>query len=808
MIKNFFKITIRSIIKNKTFTFINIAGLSAGISAFLLLLLFVRYELGYDKQHRNADNIFRIVQRIQRPDKIDEYAISPSTYAPAMKEMFPEVKDFTRFTYYNAGIKKINDNKVFDVKRFAFADSNFLKFFNFPLQTGNIETALKNPYSLVLTKEAAVKFFPGENPVGKTMRVSNLFTFTITGVLKNKISQTHLSFDMLASFSTLYVINEDDAKSINLASSLRINNSGFSAYMTYVLLKQGIDYKSVESKMGKIVDLLNGPGRRDKFKPILQPVTDIHLSSNYIFELSANSSYLTVYSFLTIALFILLIACVNYMNLSTAQYSKRAKEVGIRKVLGSDRNQLIYQFIVESVLITFICLVLAAVAVSIFLPKFNELFEKDIQFSLTNDPQILLYLLGVWAVVGFISGIYPSFFLSNFQPVKVLKGKFSAGRNSAIFRKTLVIFQFTISSILITVTLFIGSQLEYIRTKNLGFNKEQVVVIPFGSDWIRSNLSSVRTQLMSNSNIAGVSASSSRIGMAETFFMTALRKEGSEEDLTLSISAAGIDFDFLSMLDIKLIEGRNFNKDFIQDTSDAFLVNEAAVKMLGKDQIDQSFVVNNPLGGRRSGKIVGVFKDIIHTSLHHSVEPLLLHADPRSFNYLYVKLSGGDLSSAINFIENKWSEWLPEHPFQFHFLDDNFGLVYAEEQKQGKILNSFAVFAIFISCLGLWGLASFSVEQKRKEVSIRKVLGASPISIIINLLKQYFAFVTISFLISIPAAWYAVDSWLSNFAYKISIHPAYFFLGGLIVFAITVGTVIYHVLISVRINPAVALKAE
>lgn len=808
MIKNFFKITIRSIIKNKTLTFINIAGLSAGISAFLLLLLFVRYELGYDKQHRNADNIFRIVQRIQRPDKIDEYAISPSTYAPAMKEMFPEVKDFTRFTYYNAGIKKINDNKVFDVKRFAFADSNFLKFFNFPLQTGNIETALKNPYSLVLTKEAAVKFFPGENPVGKTMRVSNLFTFTITGVLKNKISQTHLSFDMLASFSTLYVINEDDAKSINLASSLRINNSGFSAYMTYVLLKQGIDFKSVESKMGKIVDLLNGPGRRDKFKPILQPVTDIHLSSNYIFELSANSSYLTVYSFLTIALFILLIACVNYMNLSTAQYSKRAKEVGIRKVLGSDRNQLIYQFIVESVLITFICLVLAAVAVSIFLPKFNELFEKDIQFSLTNDPQILLYLLGVWAVVGFISGIYPSFFLSNFQPVKVLKGKFSAGRNSAIFRKTLVIFQFTISSILITVTLFIGSQLEYIRTKNLGFNKEQVVVIPFGSDWIRSNLSSVRTQLMSNSNIAGVSASSSRIGMAETFFMTALRKEGSEEDLTLSISAAGIDFDFLSMLDIKLIEGRNFNKDFIQDTSDAFLVNEAAVKMLGKDQIDQTFVVNNPLGGRRSGKIVGVFKDIIHTSLHHSVEPLLLHADPRSFNYLYVKLSGGDLSSAISFIENKWSEWLPEHPFQFHFLDDNFGLVYAEEQKQGKILNSFAVFAIFISCLGLWGLASFSVEQKRKEVSIRKVLGASPISIIINLLKQYFAFVTISFLISIPAAWYAVDSWLSNFAYKISIHPAYFFLGGLIVFAITVGTVIYHVLISVRINPAVALKAE
>lgn len=808
MIKNFFKVALRSIIRNKTLTFINIAGLSAGISAFILLLLFVRYELGYDRQHPESENIYRIIQRIQRPDKIDEYAISPATYAPAMKEMFPEVKDFTRFTYYNAGIKKINDNKVFDVKRFAFADSNFLKFFNFPLLAGNTETALKNPYSLVLTKEAASKFFPDENPVGKTVRVSNLFTFTITGVLKNKISQTHLSFDVLASFSTLYVINEDDAKSINLASSLRINNSGFSAYMTYVLLKQDVDYKSVENKMGKIVDLLNGPGRRDKFKPILQPVTNIHLSSNYIFELSANSSYLTVYSFLTIALFILLIACVNYMNLSTAQYSKRAKEVGIRKVLGSDRNQLIYQFIVESVVITSVSILLSIGFVSAFLPKFNELFEKNIELNFANDPQIILYLLLVWIVTGFISGGYPSFFLSNFQPVKVLKGKFSAGRGSAFFRKSLVVFQFTISSILITVTLFVGSQLNYIQNKDLGYNKDQVAVITLNSDWMRNNFKSIKTQLLSYPGISDVSASSSQIGTAATFFMTALRKEGSDDDLTFSISAAGVDYNFLNMLDIKIIEGRNFNEDFISDTSEAFLLNEAAVKMIGKDQIENTFVVNNPLGGRRSGKIVGIFKDIIHTSLHHSVEPLLLHADPRSFNFLYVKLNGNSIKSSLGFLGDKWREWLPEHPFQFQFLDDNFDLVYAEEQKQGKILNSFAVFAIFISCLGLWGLASFSVEQKRKEVSIRKVLGASPISIIINLLKQYFVFVTISFLISIPAVWYAVDSWLSNFAYRIDVNPVYFFAGAVIVFGITVGTVMYHVLISVRINPAVALKAE
>jgi len=478
-------------------------------------------------------------------------------------------------------------------------------------------------------------------------------------------------------------------------------------------------------------------------------------------------------------------------------------------VLGSKRTQLINQFIMESLLITLLSIILAVIITASLLPEFNSLLGKDIQLNLFSDIQLPGFLVIIWILTGFVSGLYPAFFLSKFQPVKVLKGKFSNTTAFASFRKALVIFQFSISTILIIVTIVVNSQLNYIQQKDPGYNKEQVVVIPFASNWVRNHLSSIKSRLLSNKDIAGVSAGSGKIGMTITFTVSGIYEEGSDEsEFSYSISNGGVDHDFIKMMDIDIIRGRDFNENFATDTAEAFLINKAAEKMLGGNVIGRTFIVRNPLGEPRKGKIVGVFKDIIHASLHQKIEPLLFHSDSRSFNYIYIKLNPGQIPAALSFLEERWREWLPEHPLEYQFLDENFGLLYAEEQKLGNILNSFSLFAIFVACLGLWGLTSFSFEQKRKEVSIRKVLGATSYSIIATVLKDYFIFITIAFLISIPFAWYITDTWLSDFAYKISLNPLYYATGGLIVLVVSIVTVLYHVTLSVKANPVSGLRME
>ena len=788
------KIAFRNLAKQKFYSGINILGLTLGIACCLLIFLFVQHELSYDTFHAKANQIFR-VQRVDYGTfgKIP-YVSGP--YGPALAADFPDdVKATVRVMKAN-GLLAYGD-KSFNEYNLVYADSNFFQVFTFPLVQGNATTALASPNTLVLSKSLAKKYFGSENPVGKLMTMDKTDTYQVTGVMADVPSNSHLKFDLITSIQPV---------SRQEGFNVWRNNSMF----TYVLLANPNRVKNLEAKFPAFMDKYLGEAYKTwggKMGLALEPLTDIYLNSGSNMDNAEHGSRSNVYIFSAIAVFILVIACINFMNLASARSVGRAKEVGVRKVLGAYKKNLITQFLSESTLLTFISVLLAVLLIILVLPYFNALAEKSLAVPFTN-PLLYVFLVGIALVVGLLAGSYPAFFLSSFQPVKVLKGHLSASAGNPVLRQALVVFQFSISIFLIVGTMVIFRQMAFMQNKNLGFNKDQVITIPLDNSEIYSRRQTFINQVKQLSGVKNVSVMSGEPGGFHDRYTFDIADKPGE---TWNFRTVFTDVDYVPAFAMKLAAGRNFSKSFPTDSTAAIMLNETAVKNLGwspqeaigKEIMDKGL----PDSIKYQRKVVGVVKDYHFSSLRETIAPLaiLMRNDHR---VIAVRLASGNPKPILTAIEKVYAATAPQYPFAYSFLDEEFASQYKTEQKQGQVLTIFSVLAIFIACLGLFGLASYTTEQRRKEIGIRKILGASVSGIVTLLSTDFLKLVVLANVVAWPLAWWAMHHWLQNFSYRVDIGLIIFITAGVIALLIAILTIGFQAIKVAVANPVNALRDE
>ena len=797
MLRSYLKIALRNLWRHKEYSLINTISLGLGITCFILILLYVRHELGYDRYHSQADQIYRV--------ELNEWASTPVGVGPFMKSTFPEVREAVRFfRANNKPIIRYADN-VFSESGFLFADSSVFNVFDFTLLEGDPATALSEPNSLIISEEMARKYFPDpqaksgyQHSLGKMVTIEitqGPKEYKVTGVFQNVPQQSHFNFDFLASFNSL------DFPEDNLRIQWQI-----SIVYTYLLLQPGTNLTALQENTAAMFDQRR-EAEAGTFRVFLQPLTRIHLYSHAEKELSPNSSITYIYIFSSIALFVLMIACVNFMNLATARSVRRAKEVGIRKVLGAFRRQLIMQFIGEALLITLIATVLAGVAIEILLPLFRSLSALPLEAHYLGAQSILPFLLGIVVLVTLLAGGYPAFYLSRYQPVSVLKGR--PHRDSSRFgfnliRRGLVVFQFIISIVLIIGTVIIYRQLDHLRVMDLGMNPEQVLVMPVSSE-VRNNYSALKSELLKQTAVANVTAS---FGIpSERIIVELLRPEAAEKE-EFALRVMPVDYDFAQTYGLQFLAGRGFSRDFLSDSTNAFILNEKAVALFGWQTALGKRIEFPAL--KESGEVVGVVKDFNFASLHSEVEPLAIELTHlmRLLNYVSLRFPAGSVDQVLPAVQSVWKALYPTLAFEYFFLDDNFAKLYASESKLQQIVGYFTALAILIACLGLFGLASFTVAQRTKEIGIRKVLGASIANLLMLLLKEFALLVIVANLIAWPLAWYGMNAWLGDFAYRVDIGWWVFALAGGVALLTALLTVSWQAVRTALANPVQALRYE
>ena len=804
MLKNYLKVALRNLWKNKAFSAINIVGLAVGIAVCLLIVLYVTDELSYDKYNENADRIYRIDADIYFNNTSAIFAVAPDPLALTLKREYPAVEEMTRVNYENDVLVKKDNQNVQD-HNCAYADSTFFKVFTIPMISGNPSTALKEPNSIIIDETTARKYFNSTNVLGKTLFMDNNTNCKITGVIKDIPKQSHFHFHFIRPRG-----KDND--------SWLSNNT-----YNYILLRKGVTQaemqKNVDATINKYVgrdleqqlhsSMKDLASKGNHFTYNLIPVTDIHLHSNKQYEIENNSDATYVYIFSIIAVFILLIACVNFMNLSTARSANRAKEVGIRKVAGSMRRELITQFLTESVLLSFFSLVLAILLAMVLLPLFNQLSSKEMSVATLFSTWLFPVMLGLVVLVGFIAGSYPAFYLSSFQPVEVLKGKIAKGFKSSWLRSSLVVFQFSISIMLIIGTVVIYNQLDYIQSRKIGYNRDQVLVVHNIYN-LNDNRKLFRDQLQNMPGVVNVTE-----GDLPT--NTNFDNEGWFRDASFDATKAVVltnffvDENYIPTLGMEIVQGRNFSKQFPTDSAGVIL-NEAALKVLGlKDPFketlyrpdfhDDGSITPAPF------HIVGIVKDFNFTSLHQTITPLIIQLSD-NYNSAAIRINTSNISSIINNVQAKWNSMAPGQPFNYSFMDADFNKVYTTEQQTGKLFITFAVFAIFIGCLGLFGLVTYAAEQRTKEIGVRKVLGASVGGIVAMLSKDFAKLVLIASIIAFPIAWWATYSWLQGFAYRTTISWWIFLLAAVFAILIALVTVSFQAIKAAVTNPVKSLRTE
>ncbi|WP_247233094.1 ABC transporter permease [Telluribacter sp. SYSU D00476] len=804
MIKNYFKIALRNLIKHKAFSFINIIGVAIGLACFLLLALYVKDELSYDRHHQHADRIYRLSRTFLSKDGTESLRLGHAAppFGPLVKQDFPEVEEVVRMLETSWLIR--HNDKVFNEENAFMAEANVFKVFSFNVLNGNPDKALENPFSIMFSRPMAEKYFGNENPVGKTVRLDSQFDFTVTGVFEPLPAQSHFHPDFLLSFSTL---NDDRLYG---AEGLR-TNWGNNSFSTFLLLPEGYDPQKLERAFPAFQDRhipQDGGTKASSYSVLnLMKLTDIHLRSHLDSEIEANGDIQYVYLFSAIAIFILLIACINYMNLATARSASRAKEVGMRKVVGAVRNQLVGQFLSESVLLVSVSVLIALVLVVLFLPVLNEFTQKQLSFGVLLDPQFLAIILAITLLTGLAAGSYPAFFLTSFQPTSVLKGKIASAMRNGKLRQTLVVAQFAIAVALIISTVVVYNQMRYIQNYKLGYSKDQMVLLRMVGD-TSTNYETIKQELKQNSGVVEV-GSSSRIpsGRLLDSYGALVMKGDSMAPAEVGIKALTVDHDFIPAYQIEMAAGRNFSRQHTTDDSAGFILNETAVKMLGwkdpREAIGKGFGYGND-----RGQIIGVTKDYHFESLHQTVAPIALFLEPRRLNWMSVHVAGGNLQQALGHIEATWKKHFPDRPYSYEFLDQRFGRLYAREQTQQVLFGVFAGIAIFISCLGLLGLSMFMAEQRTKEIGVRKVLGASVGNLVALLSKDFMKLVLIAIVIASPIAWYAMDRWLQDFAYRTDIQWWVFALAGIVAILIALFTISFQSIKAALMNPIKSLRTE
>ncbi len=811
MIKNYFKIAWRNLLKNKTFSLINIAGLAVGFSSFLLIGLYVLDEISFDKFHEKANRIYRINADIRFGGTDLRLAVSPDPMGATLKNDYPQVEQFVRIyasdgpQFIKKGTEYIRENDI------IYADSTFFDVFTFPVIAGNAQTALDKPNTVVLSETGARRYFGTVDAVGKSLEVGlrDKILYNVTAVYKDMPSNAHFHFDVILSMANV---------------EYGFGNFLSNNFQTYIVLKEGTDYKVFEKNFDAVVVKHILPQAKqmmqinsmDEFKKAgnslvysLIPLTDIHLKSDRFPELGTNGNIQYVYIFSIVALFVLLLACINFMNLSTARSANRAKEVGIRKVLGTERHTLMGQFIAESSLMSYLAFAVALLITGLVLPYFNEIAAKSFTFKDFVTFKSLPILIVLPLFVGILAGYHPAFFLSSFKPIAVLKGKLNAGFQRSNFRNGLVTFQFVTTIFLVICSIVVFQQLHFIQNKNIGFNKEQVLIIN-GSGALKQNAEVFKDEILKISGVTNGAfagylpvANSSRSDNSFSKAAVMDMKNG------FNMQVWNIDHDYIATLGMEIVKGRNFSKDFPTDSS-GIIINETTAKLLGYDDpIGKQIYTSDGNNAKQNiaYQIVGVVKNFHFESLRQNIGPLCMKLG-RSPWAMAFKINTQDIPALINKVKTTWKTLAPEMPFRYSFLDDNFDDMYRTEQRVGKVALIFAVLTIFIACLGLFGLVTYISEQRTKEVGIRKVLGASVGNITTLLTKDFIQLVLLAIVIASPLAWWAMHTWLQDFVYRIDISGWVFVLAGVVAVLIALLTVSYQAIKAAVANPVKSLRTE
>lgn len=793
MIKNYFKIALRNLWKHKAFSIINITGLSIGITACFFIFMYVGFELSYDNMHTRADRIYRLVTDIKTPTETINTGVTAWPFAPNIKADFPEVESFVRVSGGSFLVKK--GNVKFQEEKSIFADSTFFKVFDFKLLKGDPKTALSEVATIVFSESAAKKYFGNTDPVGQTVLLTgDAIPAKVTGVMKDIPENSQIKADMLISMVSL-------TQKFNKGLDNQWANFGASSYL---LLKPGTDPKRLEAKFAAFLERRNGDEERKmhmSYKLFLEPMKTVYLYSKRGGQESGSIN--NVYIFTIVAVFILLIACINFVNLTTARSVERAKEVGIRKVVGAEKGQLASQFIGESVVLCLIAFVLTIILSVLFLPLFNQLAGKTISAGIFSNWYYVLILLGTSVAIGLIAGIYPALVLSSFMPVSVLKGRFASSSKGNVLRKTLVIAQFTISIFLIIGTIIVYTQMNFMQNRDLGFSKDQMLILDTNGDPAGNALKEALTSIP---GVKSTAMSSSVPGGGNPGAYSEI--ENKKGDLQIAnLDLYFVDWDYVNQFKIKMVAGRPFSRGFGTDTAQAMLLNEAAVKLFGYSSPQQAIGRRFKQWGRE-GKIVGVMKDFHFRSLQEVIKPLSMRIEMKNISLISVKMSTQNTAATLAAIENKWKMLIPNRPFSYYFLDEFFDRQYRAEQRFGKLFLNFAVLAIFISCLGLLGLASYSTLQRTREIGIRKVLGATVPGIVNMLSRDFIILVIISFFIASPLAYWFMHSWLKDFAYRIDISWWIFVIAGVLASVIALGTISFQAIRAALSNPVKSLRSE
>jgi putative ABC transport system permease protein len=805
MLSNYLKVALRNLLRHKGYSFINVFGLAIGMACCVLILLYVQDELSYDRYHEKANRIYRLSRQWMDDDgKISLHLghVAPP-FGLLLRSDFPAtVLNVVRFLRPGTPLLSSSD-KHFQESRFFFADSTVFSIFSWDLIKGDPLKALAVPNAIVLTETSARKYFGTEDAMGKVLRYNQQIDLIVSGVMRDVPQNSHFQVDFLCSFITF----ENAAGAQNLTRNWGSNN-----FATYILVPENFDPAAFAKQLPGLIDKympLNPNGRRPSTGTQLNlwPITSIHLHSNLDSEVEPNSDIMTIYIYLVVAIFVLLIACFNFMNLSTAQASRRAKEVGMRKVLGAHRQLLVQQFLGESIFLSFIALVLAVGIVHLILPWFNSFVGKALVMNYAGNLLQFLGLVAIAALVGAIAGSYPAFFLSAFQPAAVLKKETSSGKAGLRFRSILVVAQFAISIALIVSMRVVFDQLEFVRNKNLGFDKERVVCLP-ASQRIREQYITVRDQLLSQPGITDVTISSrvpsgrlldSQGGMAEV--------GGDMRQIATRIADIHVDHYFMKTFKVPFAAGRDFDINLASDSTQAFILNEAAIPAIGWKSAEEAIGKRFQYGGR-SGNIIGVVKDFHFESLHQKIAPIVFLINPGRFNIFYIRVAAGHMTKMLDLLKERWQVLRPDFPFIPLFVDEQFNVQYRSEERLGEVFGIFSGLAIAIACLGLLGLASFVAEQRTKEIGVRKVLGASVSHIVLQLTKGFARLVVIANLIAWPIAYYGMRWWLNGFAYSTDIDLRTFIGAGLLALVIALLTISFHAIRAAVANPVSALRYE
>jgi len=797
MFRNYLKITVRNIKKHFGYSFLNIAGLAIGMTCSMLILLFVLHERSYDRYHQNANRIYRVAVRAMLGDTRIAQTWTPAILTPTLLSEYPEVIHSVRFQNFGRGVLVRVGDRVFNEHSVTSADAAMFQVFTFPFIQGDPKTALADPDAAVVTASMASKYFGDKDPIGRTLTIGNQ-DFQIAGVIEDMPENSHFHFDLI----------------ISMLSNDGINSTGWFAnnYKTYIMLREDCTQEAFEAKLPGFVKKYLWQGRNydewadqgNFWEYYLQPLTDIHLNSDLHGEFEGNGNATYVSMFTIIAAFILIIASINYMNLSTARSAGRAREVGIRKVVGSSRSRLIRQFLTESVLSSLIALALAVLCVQLLLPSFRNLVgKKELVLPLLDNPYVLPGLIGFGLLIGVVSGSYPAFMLSSFRPITVLSGRLRSASKNTTLRNVLVLIQFSISIFLFVSTFIVRGQLAYIQGKKLGYDKEHVVVIRTPQS-LDDRSQPFKQALLKNPAVLSASGSSTLPGMG--YNNIGFLPEGEEEGITLNLICC--DFDFLETLRLEMSSGRFFSREFLTD-SNGIIINETTVRLLGwEEPLRMHFSVYTDT----ELPVIGVVKDFHYESLHHTVRPGALLMLPGVYGwserYISVRIRPENVQKSLAFIRETWDEYSRGMPFEYSFLDEEFDALYHNEQRTGVVFSIFSFLAIFVACLGLFGLASFAAELKTKEIGIRKVFGASVPGIVLMLSREFTRWVIIANGIAWPIAYFMMNRWLQNFAYRTGIGWVSFLMAGILALLIAIFTVSYQSVRAALTNPTKSLRYE